>query len=228
MKKILSTIIFVLLFCLSGFAQNTNSQCPTITILGPSSVVQPDEIMFFTATINGEVKNYKTKYKWTVDKGTIIEGQGTTVIRVSTEGLSDTTVTANFEIEGLPKDCINNDSETGVIVGLPIGEPYDTYGKLSIYDELARFDSFLLAIYGNGSEYYGFIVIYIKEKEISALTKKRLKMLAENLDRRKFSRERIIFAIGKSGKDYTYLWIVPPGAELPKCEGCKIIKGSDL
>lgn len=228
MKKILVSMIFVLLFYFSAFAQSENARCPSVTVTGPSSVIQLDEAMFFAASVGSDEKNYSVKYKWTVDKGTIINGQGTRTIQVSTEGLSDTTVTATFEIEGLPKDCVNKDSEIGVVASEIIGEPFADYRKLSIKDELERFDSFLVTIKLDYKEdYSGFIVIYTDEKNLPAL-KKRLKILANHLDRRKFSRERITFAINKEGEGYTYLWIVPPGAEPPKCEKCEIIKASDI
>ena len=78
--------------------------CPAISVTGPSSVVQPGETMTFTANVSGGSQTDVT-YDWSVDKGTIIEGQGTPVITVSTEGLSDTTVTATVLVGGLCEKC---------------------------------------------------------------------------------------------------------------------------
>ncbi len=227
MEKILSTIIFTLLFSFSAFAQNENSQCPSITIAGPSEVVQPDEIIFFTATISGEVKNYQTRYKWTVDKGTIIEGQGTTVIRVSTEGLSDTTVTAIFKIEGLPNDCINVDSDIGVIAPKLPWEPIDSYNKISFPDELVRIDSFLVKLHRN-SNYKGFIWIATDKDESFTDVKTHIKKLVKHIKHRKISPGRIIFLIEKAEYRSTTIFYMNEETKLPKCENCEIIKGSDL
>ena len=49
-------------------------------------LLYPGETMSFSVLIQGEGKN-NLKYKWTVDKGTIVEGEETTVVQVSTEGL---------------------------------------------------------------------------------------------------------------------------------------------
>ena len=227
MKKVLSAIIFVFLFCLSTFAQNESSQCPSITILGPSEIVQPHEILFFTATISGEVKNYNTKYKWTVDKGTIIEGQGTTVIRVSTEGLSDTTVTATFEIVGLPKDCVNIDSETGVVAPVLSWEPLDRYDKISFPDELVRFDSFLVELYRN-SNYEGLVWITTDKDESFTDVKKHIRKLVKHIKHRKIAPGRIFFLIEKAEYRSTTIFTIFEGSKLPECENCEIIKASEL
>lgn len=225
--KIIFSIICILTFCNYLFAQSENSHCPSITILGPSEVVPPDEIMFFTATVSGEVKNYNTKYKWTVDKGKIVEGQGTTVIRVSTEGLSDTTVTASFEIEGLPKECSKVDSETGVIAPKLPWEPIDSYNKISFPDELVRIDSFLVELYRN-SNYKGFIWITTDKDESFTDVKNHIKKLVKHIKHRKISPGRIIFLIEKADYRSTTIFYMNEETKLPKCEDCEIIKGSDV
>src|SRR5687767_1880997 len=116
MKQILSLIIFTFLFCLSAVAQTENQSCPNIEIISPASVVQPGETMFFSASVSSEVKSHDVKYKWSVDKGTIFDGgQSTTSIKIATEGLSATTITATLQIEGLPENCKGTFSEVGVV-----------------------------------------------------------------------------------------------------------------
>lgn len=228
MKTIFS-IICILIFCNCLFAQSENSRCPSISVTGPSLVTQPDATMFFSVTVGNEEKNYNVKYKWTVDKGKIINGQGTTTIQVSTEGLSDVSLTATFDIEGLPKDCINTDSETGVIAQRAINEVHEYYPKLQINDELTRLDVFLATIDSRGKDLEGFMVFYIDEKNLPVL-KKRIKLITKYLDRRNFPKSRITFAIitDNKTKDYTYLWIMPPGTKIPDCESCEVIKASDV
>ena len=109
--------------------------------------------MFFSASVGSQEKNYNVKYKWTVDKGKIINGQGTTTIQVSAEGLQDVVIYATFEIEGLPNDCVSKDSDAAVIASVPIGEPYEYYEKLPTDEEIARFDAFLSTINSSGKDY---------------------------------------------------------------------------
>ena len=80
--------------------------CPSLSINGPSSAVQPGETMTFTANVSGGSQSSVT-YDWSVSNGQIQSGQGTPVITVSTVGLTDTTVTATLNIGGTNCDCID-------------------------------------------------------------------------------------------------------------------------
>ncbi len=227
MKQILSLIIFTLALCFSAFAQIDKLPCPNMEIIAPVSVVQPGETMFFSVSVGSEVKNYDVKYKWTVDRGTIINGQNTNTIQISTKGLSDTTVNAKFEIEGLPENCESKISEIGVIAQeLPV-EPYDQYRKISLLEEVVRLDSFIIALQ-QYPDSKGFIWITINEKATAESAKKHIRRLVKHIKFRKFAKERIIFAVEKSSNHHTILVIVPNGAEFPSCEKCEIIKGKDL
>ena len=102
MKKILASLFYFVFFHFLHLLKRKTPQCPSDNMLMPQTqLFKKAKRCFFLLLVGSEEKNYNVKYKWTVDKGTIINGQGTTVIQVSTEGLSDTTVTATFEIEGI-------------------------------------------------------------------------------------------------------------------------------
>ena len=219
--------MFLALF-ISTFAQDNNLPCPSISVRASSAVVQPNETMTFSALIADEVKNYDVEYKWTIDKGAIVTGQGTTSIQVSAEGISGTVINATIEIKGLAENCNSKNSDAAVVAPIMEEQPYDEYEKLAIYDELAGFDGYISAINKNRSDYYGFVVIGIKEREISNLTKKRLQRLVKDLDSRKFARERIVFAVNKSSYDRIVFWIVPPDTKIPKCEDREILKASEI
>ena len=227
MKKTLSIAILTFLFCLSASGQTENQPCPSIEIVSPAFVIQPGETMFFFASVSNEIKNNDFKYKWSLDKGTIVEGQGTSTIRIATEGLSDTTITATFEIEGLPKNCKIRVSEMGVIAqALPI-EPYDDYGKISWSDELTRLDSFFISLQQNPG-YIGFVWMQTDEKESIASAKKHIERILKHIKYRKVKKERFIFAIEKSNYRRTRLITASSRAKLPECEDCEIIKGKDF
>lgn len=227
MKQVFSIIIFVFLFCVLAFAQNGSSRCPLVTIIAPDSVIYSGDTMSFSVLIQGEGKN-DLKYKWTVDKGTILEGQGTSAVHISTEGLEDTAITATFEIEGLPNGCQNKFQEVGVVVTIGCGLPTtDEYGKLPFEDELARIDNLLMELQNNSGD-QGFIWIKTNENETIADVRKHIQKLVEHIKFRKVSIDKFIFAIEKSDSRMTRLMRISKTQELPECEDCEIIKGSDL
>jgi hypothetical protein len=71
--------------------------CPTLTVSGPGSEVAVGDMMTFTANASGGTGDGLI-YNWTVSGGTIAEGQGTPVIKVS--GAKCDNVTATVEIGG--------------------------------------------------------------------------------------------------------------------------------
>lgn len=226
MKRIYPIVIFLVLFNYYLSAQNESSQCPLITVDGPNSYIQPGEIMTFSALIQGKAGT-DLKYRWTTDKGIILEGQGTKVIHVSTEGLSSTVVTATFEIQGLEKDCNNKNSEVGVVSQILFIEPVDSYGKISWEDESMKLDSLLITIQQNPGD-KGYIKITTAKNESIINIKKHVGKLVKHIKSRGLSPGRFIFAIEKSEDHRTILMTVSEDAEIPKCENCEIIIGSDV
>lgn len=87
--------------------------CPTISVIGPANIL-PDEPIDFTANVSGGGQVNVT-YKWTVEKGKIIKGQGTPVVEILPE-TSESIVTATVEIGGLCEECVNIVSESAVII----------------------------------------------------------------------------------------------------------------
>lgn len=226
MKKIYPVMLFLLLFSHSLSAQKRSSQCPLITVNRPGSLVRPGEIMTFSALIQGKAKT-DFEYRWTIDKGVILEGQGTKMIHVSTEGLSDTVITATFEIQGLEKDCNNKNSEVGVVAQILSIDPVDSYGKISWEEESMKLDSLLITIQRNPGD-KGYIKITTAKNESIINIKKHVGKLVKHIKSRGLSPGRFMFAIEKSEDHRTILMTVPEDAEIPKCENCEIIIGSDV
>ena len=67
--------------------------CPNITIECPERV-ELNQPLTFRSTVIGGSPNVAPVYNWNVSAGRIIEGQGTSTIRVDTTGLAGQTVTA--------------------------------------------------------------------------------------------------------------------------------------
>src|SRR5688500_539522 len=224
MKQILSLMIFTLAFCYSALAQTNNLQCPQISVTGPASANKPLETIVFTANvINGD--KYKITYKWAIDSGEIIEGQGTRTISVK-PGIE--AVTATVEIEGIPEGCESEASGTSIIfcprpVRLIDEYPF-TAAKINIESlntlaEEIRADpnlTVLITIYSKNSP---------SSKAVKGFISQAYKYLTQN---HQIAKEIIYFSVEKDDGEMIRHIIIPQGAEFPPCEDCKIIKGKDL
>ena len=185
--------------------------CPTVSVTGPSGTVAPGEQMTFTANLNGTGQENAT-YNWTVDKGTIIEGQGTPSITVSTEGLTDTTVLAEVEIGGLCADCPRTTaSETGVIGANPRPILIEEFGNKPNDEIRNSIDQFIIDLQNNPNA-TGYIINYGSARDVAA----REKIIRNQIDFRNFDRSRItIINGGVEPEVRTQLYRVPQGAEPP-------------
>lgn len=77
-------------------------ECPMIASTSSKKTVRKGQTVEFSAHLNGGSQDAPT-YNWTVENGTIVEGQGTPNIKV--QPLSGETVTAKVEIGGLCPTC---------------------------------------------------------------------------------------------------------------------------
>ncbi len=187
-------------------------ECPTVSVSGPSAVVQPGETMTFTANVSGGSQTGVT-YNWSVSNGTIVEGQGTPSITVSTQNLVDTTVTATVEVGGdLCASCQRSYSETGVVAAIQGPELVDEFGPLANDDVKARLDAFAQSLQAN-PDATGYVINYGPAKMVT----KREKLVRDYLVvNRGISASRLVFVQGGSEPEVrTRLFRVPSGAEPP-------------
>ncbi len=217
MRKIFFASIFVLTFCTFVFGQNSN--CPTVSVTGPPAVVQPGETMTFTANVSGVDLN-KIEYKWSLDKGKIVEGQGTPVITISTEGLEDTTTTVTVEIKGLPSGCPNTVSETS-IMGCGGHYPilFDESELSSLWTNSAKLNAFISELENNPND-TGYFIIYAYEKDSPDELKIKQDYIRNYLIANKIKPERLVFVMMNSDgyeidNSMIRIWRVPVGAEPP-------------
>jgi hypothetical protein len=96
----------VALFVTASLGQSeTHWSCPKIEVVGPAGIFDPFQLWEIRARISGAVPHGLT-YFWSVTQGKIVEGQGTSSIRVKQDlngGVVNEAVT--LEIEGLPYGC---------------------------------------------------------------------------------------------------------------------------
>lgn len=227
MKKFLYVWLVVLLFSITTFGQ-TNPLCPVVKFTMPKYFTQPGAEMAFSVFVGGESKNLKLEYNWSVSAGKIAEGQGTAAIKLSTTmEMQGSFVTAKVEIKGLPKNCPNKFSGGGLLASINY-DPLDSYGKVSLREEIARFDNLYFSLAMDKTS-RGFILMEISEKETFAAAKKRIRALLKFItERRIYSKDKITFAIKKSSEHRTTIIVVPKDIKLPECENCEIIKGADF
>jgi hypothetical protein len=84
-------------------ARSNNAECPKITIDCPTAITVPDQPYTVTANVEGSPPDAKVSYRWSINSGKIVEGQGTLSIKVVIEAGKPTTAT--LEIDGLEKGC---------------------------------------------------------------------------------------------------------------------------
>jgi hypothetical protein len=209
MKKTILMAAYILLGSLCLFAQNNESSCPQIEIVGPPAVIETGEDMKFSVSVNQAAAGSKLKYSWSIDRGSIINGQETERIVVATDGVDDTTITATVEIDGLPAGCQKTFSDTGVVVTGGHPSVFDEFGEIPGDDIRARIDAFLISLQNN-PDAYGYIINYGSPEKIAA----REKLIAGHVDFRRFPVSAIHFKDGgREDKIRTRLYILPAGVD---------------
>ncbi|MCU1289464.1 MAG: outer membrane protein-like peptidoglycan-associated protein [Acidobacteria bacterium] len=226
MKQLIFTSFLIVTFCVFSFAQSEKSACPTINVIGPSSITYVDEPAFFSVELSDEAKNYKIEYEWKVERAEIAGGQGTSQIMILPK-MAGGNIKATVVIKGLPKNCSNTASELAGTARPIIIEPFEEYQKLPLEDELGRLDNFMSRL-SEDKDYKGFIFIITDESESIETVKKHIQVMLKHFKFREFPKDRLTFAIEKSNHRKTLLWIIPDGGKFPSCENCKIIKANDL
>lgn len=214
MKKFAFITVSILTFCIFAFGQNSN--CPQVSVTGPSSAVQPGETMSFTANIEGnETDLSKINYQWSVDKGTITEGQGESFVIVNTEGVVDSSITATVEIKGLASGCNKSHTQTGILSRGGDLIVFDEFEKLPKKDEKARLSA-LVSKLEDDIETNAFIILYHPSQNKKLYESRVLRLKNFLTKDKRIPAERIFIVLGgHESEERTRIYIVPKGAQLP-------------
>ncbi len=188
--------------------------CPTLNVDGPAGLTNPGESMTFTANVSGGSGGDIT-YNWSVSAGSIVSGQGTSVITVSTAGLDPgSNITATLEIGGTPTGCgcQTSGSATGSIKKPDEPTTVDEFGKAQDDDVKARVDNFYITL-NNNPNAQGYILNYGTAAQIKA----RKAQIMKAINFRKYDASRVTFVDGPAmgGDVMTKFVLVPPGAKKP-------------
>jgi hypothetical protein len=107
---------------------DSQEKCPVVSVSCPSDLDYSKPVIF-KASLMG-IAPEAIRYDWTVSAGTILEGQGTAMIKVDPGGQ---VITGTVTIFGLPQNC-----STKASCSLPVSDPaapavlFDTYYPKSI------------------------------------------------------------------------------------------------
>ncbi len=184
--------------------------CPTLDVTGPAGITTPGETMTFTANVSGGTGETVT-YNWAVTSGTIIEGQGTPVVRVATTPeMAGTNVTATVNIGGVCEECKKDDSETAGIAEELKAIEVDDFGAEKNDQIKSRLDSFFTQLQNNPSA-QAYIINYGTNRDVAA----REKTIRGHIAFRNQDASRFTFVRGEGEDIRTRLVLVPSGAEAP-------------
>lgn len=111
----------------------TAQDCPTLSAEPNSFLLTSGDTLVFT--VLAKYLNAKVTYNWSVSAGTIISGQGTREIKVSTADAGGIFITATAEVAGLPAGCTNTVSAT---VEISTGTELVVKGTFISGEELRR------------------------------------------------------------------------------------------
>lgn len=204
-------------------------RCPTISVTGPSSITPIGEAMTFTAKVEG-VELEKIKFEWTVDKGTITNGQGTSTITVATNAdLVGESITVMVKVIGLPQNCQSKVYVVGEVsggCGLRPSFLIDEFAENPPRIRKKRLENFRVELSNNPTA-TAYIVEKFKRETSASTIKQRIgKTFFYLTQTLKIEKERINLQFFYGDENLTKLWIVPVGGDPPDKDVDKIeIKG---
>lgn len=222
---LLFAVVFVILNEWSAFSacaqqkQQTRAACPSTKVSSPDMVYVNDNLRFVADVRGGDAKVTPT-YNWTVSAGTIVAGQGTSVIDVSTEGLSDgQSVTATVEVGGFDRECGYGQvasSSTSSVMKKPEARKLDEFGALTPKQEGDRLDNFTIELQMDPPS-QGYIIAYGGRASRAGDAQKAAARLKDYLvKKRGLDAGRIVTVDGGYRQRPAFeLWLVPSGAQLP-------------
>ena len=226
MKPLLLAFFF-LIIPVGAVAQAERTVCPELKVIGPAGLTKVNEPMRFVLEITGGDVVNNLKYEWSVRGGEIIGGQGTRALE-ATSSIAGANVAATVTVKGLPTRCTATGSEVGPIEPELIGEPVDSFGRLTVNLELSKYDGFFTAIFDNPG-YKGLFEIHAAGRDYMAIGKRRIRKIIKHAEFRKFDVTRLIFYVCGPEETSTVLWTVPPDARLPKyLVNCRQIRMGEL
>ncbi|HRH44791.1 MAG TPA: hypothetical protein PKY82_24345 [Pyrinomonadaceae bacterium] len=215
MKKLI-LILFILI--ISTFSIIAQSPCPRIMVFGPSHPIKIGDLMAFSATVEGNSIK-KLKFKWIVSNGEIIYGQGDLAIVIpTTEDMAGQTITATFEVSGLPENCTRSLSSAVEVEPRVIADfikKLDEYGKISWRNEKKKLDE-VANVIKSDNDLTLIFRIQIVAKNSSQIFKINSTRIEKYLTvKHKIPKRRIKIVFGGNKENQTEIYFNVVGTPLP-------------
>lgn len=193
----------------------TKSTLNPISVIPPPESIYPGDMMTFVTVISSAGYQPNVTYNWSVSNGTIVEGQGTPIIKVSTAGLQLTYVTATVYVGGLCPSCQSTASQSGFISELSVPIiVQEIEGPEPFLATQNRVENFFKELAKNPSA-RGTIINYGTDKEVAYRINDIIKA-GKSLDYN-INIKKIRFVRGGSDPGIrTRFFIVPPNADEPQ------------
>ena len=189
--------------------------CPAIEISCPTYVGIDQPITFTSKYTGGVPGSVNPVYNWTVSAGTIIEGQGTSTIKVDTKGLGGETVRATLSMGGYTLEC---SADCVVTIPLPklSSRKFDEFPDISRNDEKARLDNFAIELQ-NDPTATAYVIVYPGKTSKRGDVQHHSSRIVEYLVHSRGLDERRIVTLVGTTRDQIHveLWVTPQGAAPP-------------
>lgn len=188
--------------------------CPTVAIACPQNLGTGKPLVF-SASLTGGSSEHPPIYNWVVSTGQIIEGQGTSSIKVDNAGLGGQSLTATLSLEGYNLDC-----SASCTISIPVpaspSRKFDEFPDIARNDEKARLDNFAIDLQ-NEPRATAYVIIYPSSRGGAAEAQRRSTRIVDYLvNTRGIDSHRIVTLTGPARRKLQVeLWIAPEGANPP-------------
>lgn len=219
MRKLIILTFLILPSSVFISAQATkDSACPNIPVSGPAGIAAPGELTTFSAQITSIDPATNIEYLWSASAGEIVSGQGTATISVRQPTSNLLTVT--LEVKGLPAECPNVASETTIwdpaLQAIKLGDISDitSVSTSELFDRIARDAE------DNPNSQLFILSGHIDGKATAAVSAKEQEILRD-LVAKGLPKGQISLVNVYADKEFFQFWLVPPGADNPRCKECE-------
>jgi hypothetical protein len=189
--------------------------CPRVSIVCPENVLV-DQPLTFSSNLASVTSGVAAIYNWTVSAGRILEGQGTSTIKVDTTGLAGQIIRARLSMGGFNQDCSDTCSAQ-IPVPQPHSRKFDEFPDIARNDEKARLDNYAVELQNDPSA-TGYVIVYPGGSGRPGEVQKHTARVVDYLvNSRGIDAHRLVTLAGGTKEELMVeLWISPSGATTPK------------
>jgi hypothetical protein len=188
--------------------------CPNVAIICPDNVAV-DQPLTFSSNVSRVSSGAQPVYNWTVSAGRILEGQGTSSIRVDTTGLAGQIVRTTLSLGGYTIDCSAN---CAVQIPVPVqtSRKFDEFSAIARNDEKARLDNYAVELQNDPTSSAYVIVYPGRSGRLGDVQKHTTRVVDYLVNSRGSDARRIVTLVGRTRDELMVeLWIAPRGATPP-------------